>query len=862
MLRPGIPNFVEATSRPASRNDAGPQEGSSEQEAEERAGLLGQPNSNYRRPTVQDARNSEDSLLRPGRPRRSSDESLPREMQQFEIIDPPGAYADTQGQSLSLSSSRVYHQFQKRLSIIASSVSSRLQLPQVNWRWRWKWKWRSCSLPSISCMKYVEFLLPYYRLFAVFFVIMIVYALLASDLFNFRGRTFLGQVFDPASVQNYAVNHVKVEKIQHYLEYLTSFGHIAGTVGDRTLGKYIEEEFMSFGMDVVDTEDYHVLLNYPKKDGRSLSIIHPKNQVWIANLEELDAQGMTEHPHVFHGYGASGMVHGRLMYAGYGSPDDYLLLQKSGVNFTGAIVLVRQDGSIPDLGMIVKNAENAGAIGCLIGSGDWEAKSAIGGGNMVVRGSVALMSQVMGDVLTPGYASKPDAQVVPKKGNPGLVNIPSLPISRNNAIHLIKTLEGLGSPIKFDGEKSKLSPLWTGNDLSPIIKLDNVLVDKSKQKITNIFALIRGTEQQERQIIIGNHRDAWCWGASSPNSGTAVMLEVARLFGEMMTFGWRPLRTIVFANWDAGEYNRIGSTEWVEDHADDLRRNGMAYINLATAFSGNIFTASGSPALESVLLKTLSRINDPNSKTPLHDLWGKRKLSGLGAAGDYGAFQHFVGMSSIDIGFKSLNDHTGTGVVDSCYDTYSLLTTVDPNLDYPFAIAQILSLLILELADSSNMPFNMTNYATSVLAWYSDLNSYAKEKSSEQKQKLDLKPLKDAVELMQRNMPIFDDKIQKWTHGEGDESFIEFDGSVSAVHRISHNARMANFEHHLVEEEGLWGREWFKHVLMAPKRDNGHEVTYFPSIRDAIDAGDWKAAQENVKRVAKRLVAATDKILN
>jgi len=432
MLAPDIPSYEEATSRPASRNDAGPQEGSSEQEAEERAGLLGQPNSNYRRPTVQDARNSEDSLMGSGRPRRSSDESLHREMQQFEVIDPPDAHSETGGRSLSRSSSRAYHQFQKRLSIIASSVSSRLQLPRVNWRWRWKlnWKWPGCSIPGISCMKYIEFLLPYYRLFAVFFVIMIVYALLASDLFNFRGRTFLGQVFDPASVQNYAVDHVKVEKIQHYLEYLTSFGHTAGTEGDRTLGKYIEGKFMSFGMDVVDTEDYHVFLNYPKKDGRSLSIIHPKNQAWTANLEELDTQGMAEHPHVFHGYGASGVVQGRLMYAGYGRPEDYLLLHKSGVNFTGAVVLVRQDGSIPDLGMVVKNAENAGAIGCLIGSGDWDAKSAIGGGDLVVRGSVALMSQVMGDVLTPGYASKPDAQVVPRKGNPGLVNIPSLPIVR------------------------------------------------------------------------------------------------------------------------------------------------------------------------------------------------------------------------------------------------------------------------------------------------------------------------------------------------------------------------------------------------------------------------------------------------
>ena len=122
-------------------------------------------------------------------------------------------------------------------------------------------------------------------------------------------------------------------------------------------------------------------------------------------------------------------------------------------------------------------------------------------------------------------------------------------------MHLLKTIEGYGTQVKSEGPA-----LWSGNASSPIVRLQNQLVNKEKQKITNVLGLIRGTEQGERQVIVGNHRDAWCWGASTPNSGTAIMLEVGRIFGEMMTYGWRPLRTIVFANWDAGEYNRIGST--------------------------------------------------------------------------------------------------------------------------------------------------------------------------------------------------------------------------------------------------------------------------------------------------------------
>lgn len=216
-----------------------------------------------------------------------------------------------------------------------------------------------------------------------------------------------------------------------------------------------------------------------------------------------------------------------------------------------------------------------------------------------------------------------------------------------------------------------------------------------------------------------------------------------------------------------------------------------------------------------MLLKVLSRINDPKSQISLLELWEKN-FPGLGAAGDYGAFQHFAGITSLDIGFKG----TGKSTVNSCHDTYSLLTQRDPNLSYPYTMAQILSLLILELADSSNMPFNMTNYASHVSSWFSDLEAHVNMKASgvgNQRKSLDLTSLQDAVELMQRNMPLFDNKVAEWTDEDDGDFSVELDSGVSAVHRVHHNARMANFEHHLVMEEGLWGRQWFKHVLMAPK---------------------------------------------
>ncbi|KAF8460373.1 hypothetical protein BDZ91DRAFT_777420 [Kalaharituber pfeilii] len=853
-----IPSYDEAlTSR--SRNGTG--DGSSE----ERAGLLGQfPRSNYRRPTVEDVRSSEDSILRPTvRPRRrSSEESLHRELQQFEIIDPP---TDPRPSS----SRRAYQHLQKRLSTFASSVSS--SLPRL----RFPRGWPTCrwpAIPSLPCTKYLEFLIPYYRLLVVAFVIIIIYFLLASDLFNFRGRTFLGQVFDPATVQTYAFNEVDKSNIQHYLEYVTGFGHMAGTEGDQMVAKYIEGEFRSFGFDAVDKEEYEVFLNYPKNDGRRVAIVEPKNLAWEASLEEPQPPGMKQPPHIFHGYAKSGDVTGRLMYAHYGRPEDYAALQKKGANFTGAIVLVRQFGAIPDTGVLVHNAESAGAIGCLLASGHWDLPPGEqpGRGNMVTRGSVALMSQMLGDVLTPGYASTQSAARVSKNGNPGLVNIPSLPISQNVAIHLMKNLEGFGAQLE---QTKGMPPLWSGNLSSPVVRLENQLVEKDKQRISNVLGLVRGMEQPDRQIIIGNHRDAWCWGASSPNSGSAILLEVARIFGKMMAYGWRPLRTIVFASWDGGEYNRIGSTEWVEDHVDDLRRNGMAYINLGAAVSGTVFRASGSPPLESVLVKVLNRVNHPVQQTPLSDIWLQQKqtLSGLGAGGDYAPFQHFAGISSIDIGFTG----TEKGVPEwippnSCEDTYDFMAKKDPDFEYHHVVAQVVSLLALELADASNMPFNMTHYAAQTLSWFTSLESYVQSLPKDDKHKLDLSALRTSVSQMQTNMAKFDAKIEEWTASEDEVKFLEFDGAVGNAKRISHNSRMANFEHHLLETgeeggvyaKGRGGKGWFKHILVAPNIHNAYETTYFPAIRDALDAGDWEAAQSNVEKVAKRLSAATDKILN
>jgi Zn-dependent M28 family amino/carboxypeptidase len=89
--------------------------------------------------------------------------------------------------------------------------------------------------------------------------------------------------------------------------------------------------------------------------------------------------------------------------------------------------------------------------------------------------------------------------------------------------------------------------------------------------------------------MIGNHRDAWTWGAVDPNSGTSVMLEVSRVLMNLKKSNlWRPKRTILFLSWDAEEFGVVGSTEWVEEFQKKLSANGVVYINIDNIIKGEL----------------------------------------------------------------------------------------------------------------------------------------------------------------------------------------------------------------------------------------------------------------------------------
>ena len=550
-----IPTYDEAiNSRPSSSQSfLGASEISHDAE---RQGLLGRregSNNGYRPPMVEDERSSLDLLSSGDNSRVGSTEELRRELQQMDVLE-PGADGEA-GRHL-LTGNRL----SKRITSLTHSLSS-LHLPFRQW------------LPSLDYLKAKAEALSIHglrinwilicRLFALLMVAFLVYLLFISDLFRL-GRRRGRMPADPEFLRAFVRDNINATSIREYSRYVTSFDHMAGTSGGLAQAQFIEHLFAERHLEDVGLERFDVYLNFPKDGGRRVAIVEPAELAWEAMIEENLAydDGRKQVP-VFHGHSKSGNVTGPLVYANYGSREDFKHIANQGIEITGSIALVRYGGTEGDRALKIHAAYLAGAVGCIIYSDPAEDGFVQGPAypegpfmpsDGVQRGAVSLMSWVLGDVLTPGYASLPSESMRdPVENNPGLNKIPSIPLAWRDAQKLLQALKGHGMRMDDNWGKGGVPDVewWTGDQSSPIVHLRNEQDEVERAPIYNVLGKITGIEQPEKSIIVGNHHDAWCYGAGDPGSGTAVFLEVIRIFGELREMGWRPLRTIEFASWYA-----------------------------------------------------------------------------------------------------------------------------------------------------------------------------------------------------------------------------------------------------------------------------------------------------------------------
>ncbi len=680
--------------------------------------------------------------------------------------------------------------------------------------------------------------------------------------------------------------NLSAKNVDQFIKDLSAVPHHVASPGGDATTKYIADKFKSWGYDT-EVETFYVL--FPTPVTRELSMSGSKNfkaSLKEPMLKEDATSGQAGQLPVYNCWSADGDVTAELVFVNYGVPADYEMLERMGIDVKGKIVIAKYGRSWR--GIKPKVAQEHGAIGCIIYSdpkedgyyqGDVYPKGPFRPELGAQRGSVEDMPIYPGDPLTPGVGATKDAKRLDRKDATNLLKIPVIPISYADALPLLQSLEGQVVP---EGWRGALPITYhVGPSISKVhLKLS---FDWQIRPIHNIIAKMKGSELPDQWVIRGNHHDAWVNGAGDPVSGLAAMMEEARSLGEMAKTGYKPKRTIVYCAWDGEEPGLLGSTEWVEFHADELQQKAVLYINSDGNGRGYLY-AGGSQALEPAFTEIVKDVKDPQANVSVFErrksvdiveagsaqrrkeLIGKTtyELEALGSGSDFSPFAQHIGIPSMNLGFGGEDDD---GQYHSIYDSYDLYKRFkDPTFEYGVVLAKVAGRTTLRFANAEALPFDFRNlqktiskYVTEVITLSNEMrentaveNQLIKEKhysisnnitasllpptAKAEVPFLNFGSLQNAVGALEKATNTLNDAITK--------------ADIPAAKKEALNQKLYKAEQTLLTKEGLPRRGWYRHAIYAPGFYTGYGVKTLPGIREAIEQRDFKEAQEQIEVAA------------
>jgi len=679
--------------------------------------------------------------------------------------------------------------------------------------------------------------------------------------------------FSPATFRNehrWEQRYLKLPKpaqCARYLRRLTSEPHVAGTPGDHRVSQFIAGEFRRDGLET-EIVEYKVLLSYPKKIG--VEVTAPA-RVTLANPEPPirgDRASAVRDPlaHVpWNGYSPSADLTGPVIYANYGTAEDYETLAGLGVSVRGRVVLVRYFHGYR--GGKSLEAEKRGAAGVLVYSDpadDGARQGAVypegpwGPLAHVQRGAVVYDFLVPGDPLTPGWASTPGARRIPEAESRILPKIPMAPLSALDAREILSRLAGPPAPAQWQGGLAL--PYHIGDGAAEV-HLD-LEMENRVTPIWDVIGKIPGSTEPDKQVILSNHHDAWVYGAVDPASGTAAMLETARAFGRLVRGGFRPRRTLVFGSWDAEEYTLTGSTEWGEQFEPELTKNGVVCLNVDSATSGRVLSMSLVPALVRAASEAAAAVRDPATGQTLYERWANERealnirsysVPGAGGGGlpygilgggsDFMVFLQHDGVPSADMAFDG-----PYGVYHSLYDDFDWMKKFgDPGFRYHAAMSRLWGLLALRFADADFVPLDYPAYATEIAAYLKGLRAIAPPEFTGD----------EIAPLLQRCQRWHDAAAALSARIEARRTIQENAGeNASRLADAALNNGLMSEERALLNPEGIPGRPWFRHLIYAPLPS--YDAETLPGIREALVEHNLKRARQQAAKLGEALDRATE----
>jgi N-acetylated-alpha-linked acidic dipeptidase len=681
----------------------------------------------------------------------------------------------------------------------------------------------------------------------------------AAPIFGFRnsaGQSALESRFLAVPDPKLAEEHLRI---------LTQSPHMAGTAEDKATADYVAQKFREAGLET-EIVEYRVWMNYPAEI--SVDMTAPDGVTMHGpTRERVNGDPYQDDPRVvmpFNSMSPSGDVEAEVVYANYGSPDDFQKLEQMKIDVRGKIVLVRYGQNFRGVKAFV--AQEHGAAGVLIYSdpaddgwrhgdkypqGPWRPDTG------VQRGSVGYMFQFPGDPTTPGIASVPslpDSKRTPPAQSAQLSRIPTTPLSYADAWPILEHLGGPDSPREWQGSLPFTYHVGPG----PTRVKMHLKQDYQFRTIWNVIGRVRGSELPDEWVVAGNHRDAWVYGAVDPNSGTAAMLEAVHGIGELLKSGWKPKRSIVIGSWDGEEEGLIGSTEWGEQHETELA-NAVAYFNMDVAVSGSKFGASSVPTLKQ-FIRDVTRVVPSPKGGALYDDWQKSSRSGadaerrptqdigstdrlpaarvnsdvsvgdLGSGSDYTVFLQHLGVPSSDVSSSG-----AYGVYHSVFDNFNWFKKFgDPDFAYEQEMARVFGLEAIRMSDADVLPYDYEQYGKEIAAYV----EAARMKSQA---------------VFGSQPPSFAEAIRAAHHFEEAGAKIRRKQENPGSSPIRLNQALRQAERALLIPEGLPNRPWFRHVIYAPGQYTGYAAVVIPGVNEAIDKHDLERTSQQIAVLAGAL---------
>lgn len=686
---------------------------------------------------------------------------------------------------------------------------------------------------------------------------------------------------------------IDVGEMDAWLRHMSAKPHHVGSPGSRENAEYIANLLESWGYDV-DIAAYEILLPTPRV--REVELVAPTR--YVAGLEEdtlpEDASTAVREDLLppYNAFSIDGEVEGELVFVNYGIPEDYEILERFGIDVSGKIAIAKYGRSWR--GIKPKLAGEKGAIGTIIysdpaddgyGAGDVYPDGPFKHESGVQRGSVMDMPTYPGDVLTPGRGATANARRLRRENVTTLTKIPVLPMSYRDALPLLAAMGGEVVPNEWRGDLPITYHLGPG----PARVRLKAEFDWNMVTAYNVIARLDGSTYPDEWVIRGNHHDGWNHGAADPLSGQIAMLAEAKAVAMLAEAGHRPLRTIIYGAWDAEEPGLIGSTEWAEHHADELRRHAVAYLNTDGSSRG-FMNIGGSHVLERYLNEVMAEVNDPRLGMSLKERRRAAllisadadtaaeaenrtdlRINPLGSGSDYTPFLQHLGVASAHLGFGG---EGADGSYHTLYDTYEhYIRFRDPDLTYTSTLPKVAGRATLRLANAPRLPFEFTGFADNIALYVGELEKLAdtmRADTAKQNALIEdgayaaaLDPAKSFGPPGKKTpVPHFNFAPLKNALARLQEAAQAFEAArVASDHTSAEiNELLYTTERLLTRDEGLTGRTWYKHYIYAPGFYTGYGVKTIPGVREAIEQRDYAAVEPQIAIAAGVLDGATDRI--